>query len=645
MNYRRLRAFAALAVALAAGCAAVRLAPPLPLGSANKASTGLRLGSALLHRCLGGDYQCGTVQVDLDPAGRVPGKINIAFAWLPHSNRSARSGGTIVAVEGGPGYPSIGSRSLYRELYAPLLLTRDLLLVDNRGTGRSEAIVCRPLQRVHLMQLRNVTRCGKQLGRTSDLYGTAIAADDMATVLSTLRIRKVNLYGDSYGSFFVQAFAGRHPDRVASIVLDGAYQVTGGSPWYPSTARELGDAFNAACNRSPVCADLRGSSIDRIKRLLAQLRADRGRITPTNIAFVMDSAGLDPLAYRDLDAAARAYVSARDRLPLERLVAEAYAEEEGVGGRARGYSQGLFAAASCADNPQAYDMRLQPPERVAAWHRALEQKRNSDPALYAPFSIDEYLGIPIDYAYLQLCTTWPVAAKQHPAGQPVPPNARFPNVPVLVLNGDLDTITTPEEGARAAGLFARATHVIVANTGHVTALDDFYGCAAGIVRRFGQTGKVAAQCAARVPALHLVPAFSRALDEVHPASPSDGNRAPTQELRAAAAALLAAADVLARSYEFGLTSGSGLRGGSYTATPRNAADRAMLSGVEWTEDLAVSGAADFDARRAMAHAHLTLSGAAAGSLDAAWPTAGSSAAARIDGTIDGYRLEATMPAP
>jgi hypothetical protein len=71
----------------------------------------------------------------------------------------------------------------------------------------------------------------------------------------------------------------------------------------------------------------------------------------------------------------------------------------------------------------------------------------------------------------------------------------------------------------------------------------------------------------------------------------------------------------------------------------------MLSGVRWTKDLAVSGTTDFDARSANAHAYLTVSGEAAGSLDATWPTVGSSAAAQISGTIDGYRLEATMPAP
>jgi len=617
--------------------------PPLTGPGQGAVNESLRVGAVELHRCLG-EYYCGAVRIPLDPARQVSGSIDIAIAWFPHSNRSARSAGTIVAVEGGPGYPSIGSRSLYHGLYAPLLVTRDMLLVDNRGTGESGAIVCRPLQGRHLMKLEYVTRCGHELGRTSDLYGTALAADDLATILSALKVRKVDIYGDSYGSFFVQAFAGRHPDRVRSIVLDGAYQVIGGDPWYPSTAPAIRRAFNLACERSPVCNTLPGSSFDRIDTLLERLRREKG-VTPSQLAFVMDSAGLDTVAYRDLDAAARAYARNGDAVPLERLANEAYAEEEGAGGNARSYSQGLFVAASCSDNSQAYDMRLQPPQRTQEWQAALERKRDDDPALYAPFKIDEFLGIPIDYAYVPLCTTWPVASARHPAGRPVPPGTRFPSVPVLVLNGDLDTITTPEEGEKAARLFARATHVIVANTGHVTALDDFGGCASSIVRTFTVTGRVEARCAPRVPALHLVPAFARRLDEVDPAAPLPGNEAPAKERRAAAAAILAAADVLARSYEFGVTAGWGLRGGTYTAMPGNATDRATLTDIRWTNDLAVSGRAEFDVRSAAARAHLTLTGASAGTLDAVWAIAGRSAQATLDGTLDGFALRALMPAP
>ena len=476
------------------------------------------------------------------------------------------------------------------------------------------------------------------------LYGTALAADDLARVLSAMDIQKVDAYGDSYGTFFVQAFAGRHPDRVRSIVLDGAYQVTGGNPWYPSEGPTMRSAFDAACARSPVCADLGGTSLDRIRTLLSKLREDRGRrVTPSDVAFIMDSAGLDTLAYRDLDAAARAYL-AGDPVPLERLVSEAFTNEEGAGGRARSYSQGLFVAASCSDNPQAYDMRLQPVQREAAWQRALENKREEDPDLYAPFTIDEFLGIPLDYAYVPLCRTWPVASRRHPAGRPVPPGTHFPNVPVLVLNGDLDTTTTPAEGEGAARLFPRAQHVIVANTGHVTALGDFGGCAATIVTRFTQTGRVDGGCAERVPALHLVPAFSQTLDEVAPAKALPGNAATDRDLREAAAAVLGAADVLSRSYEFYEHSGSGLRGGSFSATTSGAVVHAGLSGIRWTTDLAVSGDARLDARTGVARAHLNLAGATGG-IDASWRTAGSAAAASITGTLNGRVLRATMPAP
>ncbi|HVN69200.1 MAG TPA: alpha/beta fold hydrolase [Candidatus Binatia bacterium] len=630
------------------GCSALRpaLTPPQANVSLESRRGGLRVGSLRLQPCdFRGGYYCGSLPVALDPAGRVAGKIGIALAWLPHRDRSVKASGTVVAVEGGPGYPSIESRDSYHALYAPLLDTRDLLLVDNRGTGRSGAIVCQPLQSAPVMILRAVTTCGHRLGDTSDLYGTAIAADDMAKVLDALGVRAVEIYGDSYGSFFVQAFAARHPDRVRSIVLDGAYQVTGGDPWYPSEAPTIRSAFDLACKRSPVCASLKGASLDRIRALLTTLRSERGAITPSDVAFIMDSAGLDPLTYRDLDAAARAYVDNGDRVPLKRLVNEAYYEEEGAGGRARGYSQGLFAAASCSDNPQAYDMRLQPDARKAAWQRALQQKRDLHPELYAPFTIDEFLGIPLDYAYVPLCTTWPVASSDHPAGEPVPPGTRFPSVPVLVLNGDLDTTTTPAEGDAAARLFPRATHVIVANTGHVTALGDFDGCASSIVRRFVQTHHVDGGCAAHVPAVHLVPSFSRTLDEVQAATPQAGNRATPRELRAAAAAVLGTGDVLIRSYEFGLRGGAGLRGGLFSAAPADNGTSGTLSDVRWTTDLAVSGTASFDARSAMAQAHLRLSDGVTGTIDAAWATIGGNAVAKITGKIGGHNVAATLPAP
>ena len=153
----------------------------------------LTVGLLTLQPCAGAPgYYCGAIARPLDPAGLVPGTISIGFTWLPHANASAPSSGTIVAAEGGPGYPSGGSRDGYRALFAPLLDTRDLLLMDDRGTGRSGAIDCKPLQRAKNMTLDNVTACGAQLANASDLYGTGLAADDLAAIEDALEIGRAS---------------------------------------------------------------------------------------------------------------------------------------------------------------------------------------------------------------------------------------------------------------------------------------------------------------------------------------------------------------------------------------------------------------------------------------------------------------------
>ena len=117
-------------------------ADPVPGEGATGAAQATREG---LRPCPGmRDVLCGTLARPLDPADPSQGTIDIAFELHPAS--SGASEGTIVTVEGGPGYASSGSRDWYLGLYEPLLATRDLLIVDNRGTGGSEPINCRRLQ-------------------------------------------------------------------------------------------------------------------------------------------------------------------------------------------------------------------------------------------------------------------------------------------------------------------------------------------------------------------------------------------------------------------------------------------------------------------------------------------------------------------
>src|SRR5206468_1407732 len=102
-------------VALAA---AALIAAPV----AHAASTE-RVGAVTLHRCAGAGGWCGSIQRPLDPSHPSRRRIRIGFRWLPASGGHAR-GAPLVAVEGGPGFPSIGSRSEYQAMYGPLLRTR-----------------------------------------------------------------------------------------------------------------------------------------------------------------------------------------------------------------------------------------------------------------------------------------------------------------------------------------------------------------------------------------------------------------------------------------------------------------------------------------------------------------------------------------
>ncbi len=488
------------------------------------------------------------------------------------------------------------------------------------------------------MTLPAIARCGAQLGSAAGLYGSAEAADDLDALMDRLGVARADLYGDSYGTFFVQTFAARHPARVHRIVLDGAYPAGGLDPWYSSTTPAIAEAFDAVCRRAPRCA-ARGATMPRIGRVLSQLRAGRGPIDPSQLAFVMDTGGLDSLVYRDLDAAVRASLERGDDIPLRRLAREATDFEEAAPTDPREESDGLFVAASCTDNPQAYDMRLAPALRQAQWRSIERRMARSNPRLYAPFTIAEFLRMPLDYAYVPLCQNWPVAPAGHPAGQPFPPGTRMPDVPALVLTGDLDTITTPAEGDAAAKLFGRSQRVIVRNAGHVTAIDDPWNCASALVRTFLAGQPLDTNCAARTPAMRLVDTFPRTRSEVAPASLDRGS-ASLGTLRNAANAVAAAADALARVQQFGIFAGGGLRGGRFSVAPAGAGSRIELHSVRWTVDYPVSGNVDWNRATGTVTARLRAPGLRE---TASWNVTGASRALlRI---VEPGSAEATAPAP
>jgi pimeloyl-ACP methyl ester carboxylesterase len=633
-------------------------------GAAGPAADGaLKVGRLTLHRCRTPAAWCATLARPLDPTGAVAGNVGVYFEYYPHSATGAAAG-TLVATEGGPGYPATDSRDEYLALFAPLRARYDVLIMDNRGTGRSGAVDCRELQRAPRLTEANIGACGRSLGRTAPLYGTALAADDLAAVLDALAIDRVGLYGDSYGTFFAQTFALRHPHKLRSLVLDGAYPLDGPDyGWFPHYAPATREKFDVACKRSPECRAIPGGSLEHIAAALELLRKrpftahwryDDGRLA----TFTADATALAILMYggspayssvRELDAAARAF-AAGDQPPLLRLMAETLGsvDSRDPSRSPQKFSAGLAAAVFCQDSPQIFDMHLPPAQRRAARDRAIAARERAAPRMYAPFTFDEYRRMPLDYAFIDECVEWPVIAPGPPAAPLVPAAARYPDVPVLVLSGELDNMTTVADGAAAAARFPHAQQLVIANSFHVNALPHARAeCGTVVVRRFLDTLEVGdTACAAEVPPVPLVPRFARTARELTPAKALEGNQADTAGLCAVSAALFAAADVIARTAENGPGNGLGLRGGAVASEAAGAGFNLTLRDVRWTEDVAVSGHIEWPGLTGLVHAHLKLqTPGGGGTLEVAWPQGVSAARATVHGTLDGRLVVADAPAP
>lgn len=580
-----------LAGALCLGTTATAAAPPAR-----------RVGTVDLTRC--GPAYCGELRRPLDPAGLAGGELSIHFEFYPH-RQAGRARGTLVATEGGPGYPATGSRSDYLALFRPLMTDRDVLLMDNRGTGRSGAVDCRALQSAKRVTVEAIGGCGVSLGERAPLYSTALAVDDLAAILDALGIATIDLYGDSYGTYFAQVFAVRHPGRLRSLVLDGAYPLTGPDyAWYPTSAPAMRDKFNLACARDPACAALSGDSVAHVMPALAALRARpfaaraadsdgttrSFTATASQLAIVMFGSAPPDTTLTEVDAAARAFAGG-DPAPLLRLMAETAA---GVDSRDPSadpskWSAGLAVAVMCQDPPQVFDMQLPPAERAAQRDRVVEERRRTAPDTYAPFTIDEYRAMPLDYSFIDQCVLWPVSPAAHPASQ-IGLTAVYPDVPALVMSGEFDNMTTLADGAAVASHFKRGTQVRLANSFHVNALPRARSrCGANIVRHFlrsltpGDTG-----CAAAVPPLRLVPQFAVSSETLPPAAGLAGNQADPDQLRFVTAAERTVLDVLARARVNVSGHGPGLRGGTYRIAHGDALN-ISLTRVRWVDDLEVSG--------------------------------------------------------
>jgi pimeloyl-ACP methyl ester carboxylesterase len=635
------------------------------------------VGTQTLDRCAASPLTyCGHLAVPLDRSDPGSPDITIAYRWYPATGSDGAPAGTLLPVEGGPGYPSVGSVvGGYDVMYRPLLTEWNLLAVDLRGTGGSTPIDCPGIQDFTGQPSGRAFAaaagaCGASLDHkwrdasgayvhASDLFTSAIAAADVAEVIHALDVPSVDLYGDSYGSWFAQVFADHYPQLIRSVVLDSTYSTVALDPWYRSTVDDMPADFDSACSRSPSCAAAEDEPAwSRIGQLADRLRHHRatgvvpdatGRDATVSMGVVglvdlLNDAAGDPDIYRSLDAAARALLNDGDPDPLLRLYAQRLAFDENyLGARPSSYSGGLYLAVSCLDYPQLFSMADPPAARraeLAASVAALP------PDTFAPFTTAQWLLQDQNTEAYTACTSWPSPVHDDP-----PTTGTLPllpaGMPVLVLGGEFDTWTPPSDHpAILDQIGGDSRFVELANSTHVVGEGD-QPCASTIVQAFVEDPSAIAtldtSCAAEVPPIRSVGNYPESLSGVTPLQATPGDQVTGTGLELGAAAVATAGDAADRQSAIGGGPDTGLHGGS--VTPARGGHLLHLDGVELVPGVVVTGTVLVTGRTDVADVTVTGPDGTWGTVTARWAATGAGALAVVSGTVGAQVLEGTCPAP
>jgi pimeloyl-ACP methyl ester carboxylesterase len=261
------------------------------------------------------------------PSGR---SIALHVAILPATRRPAR--GALFYLEGGPGGAASTAAVKVDEVFAKVGEYRDIVLVDQRGTGGSHALAC-PRERVPVSDAAAVAayvrRCLARFGGEARLFTSEAAAEDIERVRQALGYGRIDVYGGSYGATLAQWYLRLHPGSVRTATLDGGS--LGSTRVYELAARNAELALRATiarCHaRRSACLRAFAEPRAELDRVLARHPANADRVATTIAALLRtpENAARVPLLIHQ--------AAGGDDEPLAREHAALVGRE--LGGRAR----------------------------------------------------------------------------------------------------------------------------------------------------------------------------------------------------------------------------------------------------------------------------------------------------------------------
>ncbi|HEU4975846.1 MAG TPA: alpha/beta hydrolase [Baekduia sp.] len=461
-----------------------------------------------------GHFRCGTLRVPLDRSGRIPGTVGLAVAV---ERPRAGTHGFVVALSGGPGQPSLPFAESFRDTLRPALRHRRLVLVDQRGTGRSGALRCRGVQRLgtlDVVETRLVRACARHLGPARQAYATTDSVQDLDALRAALGARRLELMGVSYGTYVAVQYARRYPRRTAGLILDSVVGPDGIDTYFMDTFARLPRILREQCLRGR-CRGATRDPLADLARLTARLQRGplRGTVVDehgrrqasaihdeSELVLMIMSGDLNPWMQNAFPAAIAAAVHG-DPTPLLRLRRPSQGPPTSV----KDFSVGLNVTTTCADVRLPYALDAPLPERVPAWLHGTDATPAS---AFAPFSRHAV----IDTSTAHDCLRWPRGDRFTP-----PSLAPLPDVRALVLSGRWDTRTPTENARELLPSLPHGQLLTVGGTGHDVLDSDITGCAAKALRRFAAERRIGTPCRGRSNAVPMLARPARSLRGYRPA--------------------------------------------------------------------------------------------------------------------------------
>ncbi|HET6264638.1 MAG TPA: alpha/beta hydrolase [Usitatibacter sp.] len=428
--------------------------------------------------------RCGTYEVWEDREAKSGRRLALRVAVVPAKAR-ARDADPIVVLAGGPGQGAVGLASQVMPLFARLNDSRDVVFLDQRGTGESAPLACeeetQPLQSLFEDALpeRLVTRCLAQLDADPRLYVTSIAMEDLDEVRAALGYAKVNLWGGSYGTRAALEYIRRHGANVRSAVLDGVAPAT---MKLPLSFVADGDAALArlieACEQEGACRknypDLR-VMIDSLRGQLSRRPAraaiqdprtgERANIQVNENVFL--SGLFRPLYVAELASLLPYGISAATAGDFNPLLAQNLELADDI---AENLSVGMHLSVICAE-----DVPRITPADIQALGRS-------------------FFGRALVDDFMRACSIWPrgkVPADYYDSVKS--------EVPVLILSGGLDPATPPRHGDQVVATLPNGRHLVAPQLSHGVSM---HGCAPRLVESFVRKGSARdldGKCLQRIP--------------------------------------------------------------------------------------------------------------------------------------------------